>query len=148
MTEFNQTANPVAAFWNEHKDEYMSRGEVKKSEIFDAYVAFCERNRKFAGTESDFHKKLKKVASDEGITIKDTRHRENGMQPYYCNFEGINVTETTESAQTDETIQQEHEQRQIECKYTHEQCQEDKTTAQNNITLDDVLNDKNLEIYI
>ena len=112
MNEFNQTANPVAAFWNEFKNEYLSRGELPKAKIFDDFKAFCERNGKFAGTESNFHKNLKRVATDEGITIKDTRHRENGMQPVYCLFNRVNAPETTVT----------------------------ETTAQKNITLDDVLN--------
>lgn len=127
MTDFTQTANPVAAFWNEFKDEYLSRGKAKKSEIFDAYVAFCQRNGKFTGTESDFHKKLKKVASDEGITIKDTRHRENDSRPYYCQFNS-----THEAVQSERMKVQESEQ----------------NTEPQQITLDDVLNDKNLELDI
>ncbi|MBQ9628341.1 MAG: toprim domain-containing protein [Synergistaceae bacterium] len=115
MTEFNQIANPVAAFWSEHKDNYLRQGEIKKSKIFDDFKAFCERNGRFAGDERQFHKKFKRVASDDGITIQDTRHRENGVQPSYCHFNGLTTTETT---------------------------------AHKNITLDDVLNDTNLEVDV
>lgn len=86
ITEFTQIANPVAAFWADFKDEYISRGEVKKSDIFDAFRAFCERNSRYAGDERIFYKNLKKVANDDGITIKDTRHREEKKQIYYCQF--------------------------------------------------------------
>ena len=113
MTEFTQTANPVAAFWSEFKDEYLSCGEIRKSDIFDAFRTFCERNSRFAGNESNFYKNLKKVAGDDDITIKDIRHRENNKQIYYCQFI---------------------------------QSGSNETTAQNEITLDDVLNADSLEL--
>ena len=116
MTEFTQTANPVAAFWDEFKDEYLNCGEVLKSKIFDDFKAFCERNNRFAGDERNFHKSLKRVADDDGITIKNIRHREGDSRPYHCQFISSATTDTTD------------------------------TTAQNDITLDDVLNADSSEI--
>ena len=95
MTEFTQTANPVAAFWVEVKDDYLNRGEIIKSEIFDAFKAFCERNSRFAGDERIFYKNLKKVAGDDEIIIKDTRHRNNGKQIYHCQFIQSGTADTT-----------------------------------------------------
>ena len=142
MNEFHRIANPVAAFWAEFKDDFLSRGKIKKSEIYDAYIAFCQRNGKSAEYRDVFYERLKKVTSDDGITIQDKRHRENGMQPHYCYFEGINVTETTESAQTDKTIQQENEKGKIKWEYNPEYYQEGKNT------IEDALNDKDLELDI
>ena len=95
IREFTEIANPVAVFWAEHKDEYLSRGEVKKAEIFDAYRAFCEHNgyKVFIersdnekGIAGVFHGALKRVAADDGVTITDTRHKEGNAQPYYSKF--------------------------------------------------------------
>lgn len=124
IADFSQTANPIAAFWNEFKDdylssdEYLSRGEAKKSDIYNAYVAFCQHYGKSAEYRDVFYERFIKVVSDDGITIKDTRHREGKKQIYYCQFNGLNATEknTTE------------------------------ITAQNDITLDDVLNAETIEI--
>lgn len=92
LSEFVQTSNPVAAFWNEHKDDYLNR-EIKKIEIFDDFKAFCERNGKYTGDERVFFKNLKKVVSDNGINIDEIRHREGEIRPYYCRFSSPNDTQ-------------------------------------------------------
>lgn len=93
MSEFSQTANPVAAFWNEYRDELVERKEVPKREVFDIYKDFCERNSRFAGTENNFGKALTRVLKDAGIELKKTRPTINGKQTYCYAFIGGSKTQ-------------------------------------------------------
>ena len=94
MSVFSQTASPVVAFWTERKEEYIGR-EVKKANIFDDFKEYCERNGRFAGAENSFHRSLKQVASDDGITIESNiRHKEGEKQVYYIRFNSHAQAET------------------------------------------------------
>ena len=95
MTEFSQTANPVAAFWNEYGDELVERKEVPTKEVFDMYRNFCERNSRFAGTENNFGKALTRAVKNADIELKKTRHVIDGKQTYCYAFIGSS-TEPTE----------------------------------------------------
>ena len=86
MAQFSLTNNPVVEFWEENEGEYLSSSEIRKSKIFDAFKQFCERNGKNAGDSSRFFEKLRRVTSDKGVTMQDTRHREGNSQPYFCRF--------------------------------------------------------------
>ena len=86
ITEFKQEANPVAAFWAENKEKYLTGGEVLKSTIFDNYKQYCERNGKFAGSENIFYRSLKRVTTDENISINEIRHKKGNSQPIYITF--------------------------------------------------------------
>ena len=83
LTEFTETANPVAAFWAEQGELLLALSEVKKSEVFDKYRVFCERNGLYAGRENVFHGTLQKVLQDEGITCREEQRREGNARPRY-----------------------------------------------------------------
>ena len=97
IEEFTETANPVAAFWNEEGENYVERREVLKSEVFDSFRTFCERNSLYAGAENRFHASLQKVLHEAGINVTVTRHKENDKQSRYYVF--------TEPRQSYESIQ-------------------------------------------
>ena len=131
MSDFSQAVSPVAAFWAERKEEYMSCREVKKSEIFDDFKAFCERNSRYAGSESNFHKNLKRLANDDGISVADVRHRDGNTQPYYSVFSRSGESEAIKhkapEAQTaQETIPQTDSISGVKWKYDPSQYDPDK----------------------
>lgn len=73
LAEFTNIANPVAAFWTEHGEDFITHSEVLKSELFDVYKEFCERNNLFAGRENEFHSNLKKVFQENGIQYEEVQ---------------------------------------------------------------------------
>lgn len=104
IAEFKQEANPVAAFWAENKEKYLSGGEMLKSTIFDNFKQFCDRNSKFAGSENIFYRSLKRVTADEGISINEIRHKVGNSQPTYIKFMSNKANEllNTDSLEIDE----------------------------------------------
>lgn len=85
ISEFTQTVSAVAAFWAEHKEEFIGR-EIAKDKLFDDFKEFCERDGRYAGHKFQFHKDLKKAAENDGITITSPRHKEGKKQPAYSVF--------------------------------------------------------------
>ena len=104
ITEFQQTASPVVAFWNEHSEGLLERGEVPTEEAFTMYKDFCERNSLFAGTKNKFGEALTRVLKDAGIELKKTRPMIDGKQTYCYAFIGGSETQTETTEPTLEQV--------------------------------------------
>lgn len=145
MSEFSQTVSPVAAFWAEHKEEYIGR-EVKKAKIFDNFKEYCERNGRFAGAENSFYRSLLRVACDDGITIKNNiKHKEGEKQFYYIRFnppaDAEPIVHETTAQQMNETETAQNTYSGIKCKYDAKKYRPDRET-----TLEQCIDDGNLEL--
>ena len=86
LSEFKVIADPVATFWDEYSLDILPEGEILKSQVFELYAQFCERNSRFAGVEEVFHTRLQKILRDKNITFEITQHRENGTRKRYYQF--------------------------------------------------------------
>ncbi len=73
MRKFENINNPVAAFWTEYGEDYCTRREVLKEEIYSNFKEFCENNGFYASSNIQFHPALQTYLKENGITSKETQ---------------------------------------------------------------------------
>ena len=114
LNDFEITANPVLAFWQDYRDEVIGDGiyhEVKTKDLFIHYQKWCESNNYKPCSsqvfQDTFFKTLQRL---QGITITKSRIRDiDGKQPYIYKIGCVKAATESELDGVSESVTQEQE---------------------------------------
>ena len=93
ISEFTSIANPAAAFWEAVGEDYLSRGEVMKAEVFHDFKTYCTQNSidisRLGISDRTFHSSFFSYLRELNIPVNNTHRKRNiqtKKQDYYYLF--------------------------------------------------------------
>ena len=88
ISAFSVFADPVRDFWHTKKEEYLSRGEIKKPEVYEDFKNFAERNNidliRAGIREKTFQTKFFAVLNEDSAVSANYSQRKTKEGRYYC----------------------------------------------------------------
>ena len=85
---FTVFADPIRDFWRTVKEDYLSRGEIKKPEVYEDFKNFAERNNidliRAGIREKTFQTKFFAVLNEDSAVSANYSQRKTKEGRYYC----------------------------------------------------------------